>query len=258
MSNRTSPLLPSHFLLFPMGGGSEVVDFWSGLFAVSDDARPSALAEFPLITAACLKDMAYRGDTDGSPSVVTFSGGLIGVGRHMLEFRNAHAKAFVYFKPIHDMYYVSLRVVYPQPFSLLKVLWFVGMVVGVTVLVNLLTAILPYSYYYGYDLQAVLRSVGYLVFSPSVWLQALLFSIPFFIGRGVVSWWRTGKFLGFLREDFHEIYRDDLASIGHAAYTAIMTAADVLSLKIIMPEEMPAPAFGATADNNRVRRAKRI
>jgi hypothetical protein len=68
----------------------------------------------------------------------------------------------------------------------------------------------------------------------------------------------TGKFFGFLREDMQELFRDDLATIGHATYDAIMQSADELSLKMIAPDDPHAPNFGAVGDKSRIRRQTRI
>ncbi|MCB9438373.1 MAG: hypothetical protein H6673_15465 [Anaerolineales bacterium] len=263
MSNATHPNFPSDYVLFPQGGSHFVVDFWSGQFEVGAATPHAAMSEFPVRMAACLKQKAYAGDTHGRPRWVTFSSGLIGVGRNMFEYRTRHAKAFVCFKAIQRFTYVSLRVVYPKPLSWLKILGFLAVIWGLSLLNRLWWMITDTFYYgyYGYTWGDFLEVVVYQL-RPDMWSYtlpaALYFGIPLTIIRGLYAHWRSGRFWNFLREDFQEVYRDDLSAIGQSVYMAIMDTADSLSLQQVGPVQ-PPPTFGGLDNGSPLtRRPKRI
>lgn len=248
MSVNKHPFLPRHYKFLPMNGSMQVIEFWSNMYEGS--GNDTDLTVFSKRVAAYMRTLGYKGDTDGTADVITFSGGIIGVGREMLVFHTHRAGVTAYFKPIQDCYYVSLRMVYYQPLSLLRMLCFALVVCGLTLFrrIQSLPMWFDHGRWYGgtilpstpeelyYQIEHVLTP-PYL--SATVELGVLIALGLLLIG-GVISWWHTGHFLRFLREDFQEIYRDDVASIGQAAYIAILRAADDLSLEAIgLPEHQP-------------------
>lgn len=90
----------------------------------------------------------------------------------------------------------------------------------------------------------------------TILIYTIFMIVVFGFVRGFMGLWRQGDFWSFLRQDFNELYRDDLASIGGAAYMAIINTADQLSLKSVDPPPgaMPPPNFGAPKESTRVRR----
>ncbi len=242
------PILPSHYTFLPMSGAVRLVDFWSSWYIKSTEED---LTAFSRRAAAYMTALGYAGDTDGSADFVSFSGGVIGVGREMLRYHTPRAVVTLYFKPIQDYYYVSLRMAYYQAFSLLKILCFALVVCGLTLFWGIQAVPVWYRSYEvsGLFIPSDPQEFYYwskFVLSGYYLSNTIDLGVFVTIGMlglcGFISWWRTGHVFQFLRQDFHEVYRDDVMSIGQAAYHAINQAADDLSLQAVgLPAQQPLP-----------------
>lgn len=233
MTSQT-PRLPIRYVFLPNGRDRQVVDFWSGLFV-----GQASLEQFLAAVRTCVQQLRYD---DVEVEGVTFSGGIVGVEREMLRFDNKRAAAAVYFKWIGGFHYVSLRVYYSTQLSVLK---FSGLVLLATVIAFLYES----SVRYGLSILSLRLDYAPQVISrTSFWVSVVGFSIALYLILGFASWLRAGSFNQFLMQDFNELYRDDIASIGEVAYAAIHSAVDQLSLQAVIPkQENPPPAFGAQA-----------
>lgn len=252
----SSPELSSRYNVLPVADTHFVTDFWSNVYETPPDSTKSVSSEFPSRIATCMTALGYKNASKDTFEQVTFSSGLIGVERPMQVYRTKRAGAMLYFKDLQGMYYVSLRVVYFQPLSILKIARFGLLVTVFTFLYEYIRSLrVSRGVYFG-ESQYVIEQAS-IDFSD--WFGVSIgITLWLLIVCGMWSWWWTGRFWNFLREDFDELYRDDLASIGHAAYNAIMDAADALSLKALTPQEQPVPTFGLGQVANPTRRQRRI
>lgn len=241
----SSPRLPIRYIFLPGGKNRQVADFWSGLFV-----GQVSLKRFREIVKDCAERLHYD---DVEIEGLSFSGGFVGVERDMLRFDNGRGAAGVYFKQIGGFHYVSLRVYYAASLSIIKLLGLILLALWIGGTYTYFNFGWFYAYYYG---ERLYPDLGYLLGSWQFWQYSVVAFMGLFLGLGILSWWRTGSFTQFLRQDFNELYRDDLASIGTVAYAAIQTAVDQLSLKAVVPRaENPPPSFGsqvATASRRRI------
>lgn len=205
-----------------------------------------------------LYKMGYTGHQDGELHTVSFSGGWVGVMRKMIVYSSGRARAAIFFKAIDNLYYVSLRVIYPQPISILKIIWF--LLTCLLLAMSLRTFEVASMSWFTPGVEQIWRIFFYQSLDAFNRGTTLMYMFYIVIGlgffRGFMGLWRLGDFWAFLRQDFDELYRDDLASIGGAAYMAIIDTADQLSLKSVDPPPgaIPPPNFAAPRESTRVRR----
>lgn len=253
-----SPRLETFYTPLPFSSHLIVFDFWSSYFAPNPGQGSGQIEGFVSGVSDYLYKMGYTGHQDGELHTVSFSGGWVGVMRKMIVYSSGRARAAIFFKAIDNLYYVSLRVIYPQPISILKIIWF--LLTCLLLAMSLRTFEVASMSWFTPGVEQIWRIFFYQSLDAFNRGTTLMYMFYIVIGlgffRGFMGLWRLGDFWAFLRQDFDELYRDDLASIGGAAYMAIIDTADQLSLKSVDPPPgaIPPPNFAAPRESTRVRR----
>lgn len=247
------------YCLFPFKTHYEIVDFWSQVFlGKADDHR-----FFKVLVNERLSSLGFVNSARSATRQVSFSPGIIGVSRKMTSAHNGRAQATVFFESVGGFIYVSLRVIYQPSLSLLRLmLHFLIILIwaGATTYLALEKSCQFTSYYDSYSRTWVSyggctenQRLTYIVttlLSTTITLTLFRMGWSLLVNRSLWAW---------AFERFDELYRDDLALIGHMTHACILAAADELDLeRVQVSDQEPPPAFASVTATPSTRRKRRI